>query len=140
VDGSVETYLLLGLVLSVIGSLGAMVLVAVVFVRLPADYFCDSSTREFLPNRHPFLRRAVLFLKNVLGAVLLMVGVILSVPGIPGPGILTVLIALMLLDFRNKRRVERWVISCPLIMRGINSLRRRYGKAPLTNDHQQRRV
>lgn len=134
-DGSIETYLLLGLVLSVISSLGAMVVLGVVLVKLPADYFCDSFAREFLPNTRPGVRRTALFLKNLLGAVLVTVGVILSVPGVPGPGILTILIGLMLLDFRGKRRLERRVISRPIVMRAINGLRRKYGKPPLTPLH-----
>jgi hypothetical protein len=71
-------------------------------------------------------------LKNVLGGVLLMFGVALSVPGILGPGLLTILIGLILLDFRAKRQIERRLIGRPLIMRAINGLRRRYGKPPLT--------
>lgn len=129
---SIETYLLLGVVLSVIGSVGAVALVATVLVKLPADYFCDSSVRAFLPHSHRVVRRTLLFLKNVFGAVLLLIGVVLSVPGIPGPGILVILIGLMLLDFRGKRQLERRVISRPVLIRAINGLRRRYGKPPLT--------
>lgn len=131
-EGSIETYLLLGLLLSVVGSLGAVLLVGTLLVKVPADYFCDFASSECLPRRHPLVRRTLLFLKNVLGATLLVAGVVLAVPGIPGPGIPTILIGLLLLDFRGKRQLERRVISQPVLMRAINGLRRRYGKPPLT--------
>lgn len=69
-DGSIETYLLLGLLLSVVGSLGAVLLVGIMLIKVPPDYFCDSSAREFLPDSHLLVRRTLIFLKNVLGASL----------------------------------------------------------------------
>jgi hypothetical protein len=43
---------------------------------------------------------------------------------------MTIVIGLMLLDFAEKRRWARWVISRPLILRAANSLRRKYEKPP----------
>lgn len=71
-------------------------------------------------------------MKNLFGAVLVALGVVLSLPGVPGPGIPTILIGVMLLDFPGKRRLERWLISLPTILRMINRLRRWFGKPPLT--------
>jgi hypothetical protein len=70
------------------------------------------------------------FLKNLLGAALVVLGLIMSVPGIPGPGIITIVIGLMLLDFAEKRRWARWLMSRPPILRAANRLRRKYGKPP----------
>jgi len=105
--------------------------VGFLLVRLPADYFCDSSSRDFWIDRHPVIRRTGLIMKNVFGAVLVALGVLLSLPGVPGPGLLTILIGVMLLDFPGKRRLERWLIGQPTIVRTVNSLRRRYNKPPL---------
>jgi len=131
VDGSAWIYILLGLALSVVVSVGGLAVVGFLLVRLPADYFCDSSSRDFWIDRHPVVRRIGLIVKNLFGAVLVALGVLLSLPGIPGPGILTILIGIMLLDFPGKRRLERWLIGLPTILRTINRLRRRYGKTPL---------
>lgn len=100
-------------------------------VRLPADYFCDSSSRDFWIDRHPIIRRTGLVVKNLLGAVLVSLGVVLALPGVPGPGILTILIGVILLDFPGKRRLERWLVGRPAILGTINRLRRRYGQPPL---------
>ena len=121
----------IGLVLSVVASIGGLAAVGLLLVRLPADYFCDHSPRDFWVHRHPFIRRTGLVLKNLLGAGLVGSGVLLSLPGVPGPGILTILIGLMLLDFPGKRDLERWLIGRPRVARSVNRLRRRYGKSPL---------
>lgn len=124
------TYLLFGLALSVITTVGFLALVAILFVRLPPDYFCDAVRPGFLADKHPLIRRTGCVLKNVLGALLVAVGVVLSLPGIPGPGIVTILIGVMLLDFAGKRPLEIWLIRRPLVLRTINNLRRRFGKSP----------
>jgi Putative transmembrane protein (PGPGW) len=130
VDGPIETYLLLGFVLSVAASAGGVVVVGIVLVKLPPGYFGDSVVPQPLPSIHPLVRWMVGVFKNLLGAALVMFGLIMSVPGIPGPGIVTIVIGLMLLDFADKRRWARWVISRPPILRAANSLRRKYGRPP----------
>lgn len=129
-DASIETYLLLGFALSVIVSVGGVVVVGIVVVKLSPGYFGDSVVRHPLLNAHPLVRGAAVVLKNLLGAALVVLGLIMSVPGIPGPGIITIVLGLMLLDFAEKRRWARWVMSRPPILRAANGLRRKYGRPP----------
>jgi hypothetical protein len=128
VGGSIETYLLVGFALSIIGTVGGIVTFGIVLVKLPAGYFVDCADGQRVLNAHPLLRRTRVVLKNVLGAVLVALGVIMSVPAIPGLGIITIAVGLMLLDFAEKRRWARWVISRPPILRAVNGLRSKYGK------------
>lgn len=130
-DGATWTYLLLGLVSFAVASVGGLAAVAFLLVRLPADYFREPSPRDFWVDRHPFIRRTGVILKNLVGAILVALGVLLSLPGIPGPGILTIVVGVMLLDFPGKRRLERRLIGRPMILETINRLRRRHGKPPL---------
>ena len=37
--------------------------------------------------------------KNMAGVLLVVLGILLSLPGVPGQGILTILLGIMLLDF-----------------------------------------
>lgn len=111
-------------------SLGA---VAAVIVRLPADYFRDGYASP-MAERHPVVRWTGVVVKNAAGALLVVLGLLLSLPGIPGQGLLTILIGVMLLDFPGKRRIERRLISRPRVLAGINALRARFGKAPLRLD------
>jgi len=123
-----------GLLVFALASVGGLAVAGLLLVRLPADYFCYSRPRGFWVDRHPLIRWTGLILKNVLGGLVVALGVILSMPGVPGPGLLTILIGIMLVDFPEKRRLERWLISRRRALSMINRLRRNYGKPPLHLD------
>jgi len=72
-----------------------------------------------------------LLVKNILGFVLLLAGIILALPLVPGPGILTILLGLALLDLPGKRRLERWIVARPTVFSALNKLRVKHGRPPL---------
>lgn len=109
-------------------------IVSVVLVKLPATYFKRSHNKHFLADRHPVIRALAITGKNVLGAVLVVVGILLSLPGVPGQGMLTILLGIMLLDFPGKPRLEHWIVSRPKILHAINKLRHRFSKPALVLD------
>jgi hypothetical protein len=117
---------------SVLLFVGGMLAAPLLVVRIPADYFLRQQhyTDRWKP-RHPLLRIAFLATKNFAGASLVVVGIVLSLPGIPGPGVLTVLLGLMLLDFPGKFALERRLVRLPLVLATINRLRVRAGRKPL---------
>jgi hypothetical protein len=63
--------------------------------------------------------------------VLVALGVVLSLPGVPGQGLLTILLGIMLLDFPGRHHLEQKLLSKPSIVNTINGLRGRFGKPPL---------
>ena len=69
--------------------------------------------------------------KNIAGILLVALGIVLSLPGVPGQGLLTVLLGIMLLDFPGRDRLEQKLLSKPSIVNTINKLRGRFGKEPL---------
>jgi UPF0716 family protein affecting phage T7 exclusion len=85
-------------------------------------------------GRHPAIRAAGIIGKNILGVLLVVVGILLSIPGVPGQGLLTILLGIMLLDFPGKRRLEQNLLSRPQILKTINRLRARFGKQALEID------
>ncbi|MFT6094455.1 MAG: hypothetical protein ACJA2Q_002360 [Pseudohongiellaceae bacterium] len=98
--------------------------------HLPANYFKAPQRRSALAQRlHPALRIPAIFLKNCLGLLILVLGIIMLV--IPGQGLLTMLIGTLLMDFPGKFRFERWLVQKNAVLSSINWLRRREGKAPL---------
>jgi hypothetical protein len=50
---------------------------------------------------------------------------------LPGQGILTILIGLMLIDFPGKRRLERRLVQQPSVWRAINWMRAKAHQPPL---------
>src|SRR5690348_10146534 len=73
-------------------------------VRMPIDYFRRPERGPSFAKPRSALRVALIVLKNLLGGVLVVLGVILSLPLIPGPGVVTILVGLSLMDFPGKRR------------------------------------
>jgi hypothetical protein len=102
-----------------------------VLTRMPADFFSRPERRQLklAERRRPFWFIVLRTLKNALGGLLVVLGVIMLF--VPGQGLLTIFMALFLLDFPGKRRLQRWVISRPAVHRPINALRRRAGRPPL---------
>jgi len=110
---------------------GSLLVVSVLLVKLPVTYFQDFHSRDFRVGCHPALRLTARIGKNVLGVILVVVGIVLMLPGVPGQGMLTILIGLMLLDVPGKRRFERRIVGRRRILHAINRLRKRFGRPPL---------
>lgn len=127
-------HVLLGVLFSVVTFVLSIAAVTIVLVKLPANYFHSSHTREFLVERHPVLRAVGIVAKNLLGLVLVAAGVVMSLPGVPGQGVLTILLGIMLLDFPGKRTLETRIVSSPRVNSAVNTLRARFGKPPLMLD------
>jgi hypothetical protein len=113
---------------------GSVGIISFILVKLPPDYFQESHSRAFWSDRRPALRWLGLIGKNVLGALLVLLGIVMSVPGIPGQGILTILLGIMLLDLPGKRRVEQKILRQPKVLEKINRWRQKFGKPPLLLD------
>ena len=108
--------------------------IAVVMVKIPANYFSSHYQQDFLPDSTWIVRWGAVIAKNVLGVFLVGLGIILSLPGIPGQGILTILLGLIMLDIPGKRPLEAWIIKRPSVLAAVNNLRARYDKKPLVID------
>ena len=106
----------------------------VVLIKLPDTYFKAEHGREFWVERHPALRWGGLILKNLLGAMLVLFGVVMSLPGVPGQGVLTILLGVMLLDFPGKRQLELKLVSRPKVLSTVNRIRRKFDRPPLGLD------
>ena len=111
-----------------------LAIVSLILVKLPSTYFQKSHNRDILPDSSPLVRVLAKIGKNVLGVVLVALGVVLSLPGVPGQGLLTVLLGIMLLDIPGRRRLEMKIVSRPKILHAINKLRHRFGKRALLLD------
>jgi len=125
---------LIGLGLFLVTFAVNLAIVSFILVKLPASYFQKSHPRDFWTDRHPIVRLIGKIGKNALGVALVLLGVLLSLPGVPGQGLITILLGIMLLDFPGKRRLELKLVSRPRIFNAINKLRHRFGKQPLVLD------
>ncbi len=107
-----------------------IVIVVGVLAALPATYFRDD-------GRPPPRRRGTIpgvigrVLRNALGLVLIILGLLLSLPAVPGQGVLTVLIGLMLIDLPGKRRLEQKLVARPGVLEAMNRVRAWLCRPPL---------
>ena len=122
---------LIGSAIFIASFLFNLAIVSVILVKLPADHFSKNRKTEFWSGRNPALNAAKVIGKNILGVFLVVLGIVLSLPGVPGQGLLTVLLGIMLLDFPGRERLEQKLLSKPSIVNTINRLRGRFGKPPL---------
>jgi hypothetical protein len=125
------TSLLIGALIFVASFLINLGIVSFILVKLPADHFSNSAKTKFWAGRNPALRVIAIIGKNIGGVLLVVLGIVLSLPGVPGQGLLTILLGIMLLDFPGKHRLEQKLLSRPSIVNAINGLRGRFGKPPL---------
>ncbi|MCC5797477.1 MAG: hypothetical protein JJU48_09165 [Methylophaga sp.] len=115
---------------SVLGFVGSLILIPWLVVRIPVDYFSDKE-RHQVPwaEQHQLIRWILLVMKNLLGMVFLIMGLVMLV--LPGQGLLTILIALFLLNFPGKYRLERKIFMMSSVRQAVDWLRNRAGKQPL---------
>lgn len=106
----------------------------IVMVRIPENYFSSHYQQDFMPDSPFLVRWGAVILKNVLGVFLILLGIVLSLPGVPGQGILTILLGLIMLDIPGKRPLEARIIKRPAVLNAINNLRTRFNKPPLVVD------
>lgn len=110
--------------------LGSVIGAAVVLCRLPVDYLRRDIGSPDL-DRPRWQRALSKVAKNALGVLLVLLGVVLSLPGVPGQGLLTILIGVILLDLPGKQRFERRLMTRPSVFAAVNAIRARFGREPL---------
>jgi hypothetical protein len=101
-------------------------------IALPPRYFVDD--HKLWSGRHPLIRSFGIIGKNLLGVLLIVVGALLSVPGMPGQGILTIAIGVVLLDIPGKHRLVRSIVKRRGVLRSINRFRAWFGRPALVVD------
>ena len=120
--------------LSLFLAVGSVALAALIVVRWPVDQFKGLAPHPFWQHRHPLIRAVGLAGKNLAGYLIVLLGIIMALPGVPGQGVLLILIGLTLVNFPGKRRIERRLIQRPSIQRVVNRLRAWFGHPPLEVD------
>jgi len=115
---------------SVIMLIASPLVVGWLVLRLPADYFAWPRRRHLAYwDQHWTLRLAIGVMKNAIGLALVAAGIVMLF--VPGQGLLTIVVGLMLVDFPGKYGFERWLVTRKTVWRSINWLRKRARCEPL---------
>jgi hypothetical protein len=115
--------------IGLVGLLGSLIVVPWLLIKIPSDYFV-AEKREKCPwgNCPPIIRLLLLVIKNIIGVVLILSGIIMLF--IPGQGILTIMAGIVLMDFPYKYKIMRKIIKNSNILRFINKLREKANQEP----------
>lgn len=115
--------------LSLAGLVATIAGVPWVVARLPQDYFNQPHRAAWhFSADEPWFARVLGLFKNLLGALLVLLGIIMLLT--PGQGLLTLLVGLLLMNFPGKYRLERWLVGRPGVLAALNWLRRRSAMPP----------
>ena len=98
--------------------------------QIPSDYFDHQREPQISPlHGYPLLHLSFQLLRNLLGLLLIIAGFLMLF--LPGQGLLTLLLGVMVSHFPGKYRLEQWFIRQPGILNGLNWFRQRGGHPPL---------
>ena len=116
---------------SLVMFLGTLLVVPLLLVKIPEDYFTTPAGEDVEEMRGGNLALWLAFRigKNLIGVLLVLMGVILLV--LPGQGLLTILLGVTLLDLPGKRDLEVALLRRPSVHRAVNWLRRKSDRPPL---------
>ena len=95
---------------------------------IPSDYFINKSSSKFR-SKYPIIWLLSIIIKNILGYTLIIGGILMLV--LPGQGLFTIMIGLMLSNYPGKYLIEKRFIAIPRVLKTINWLRKRSDKSPL---------
>jgi hypothetical protein len=120
-----------GLAISAGAAVISFVAVVAIVISWAPDRFKAEADMAPTVRRPLILHVLLVIVKNLGGAVLVGLGLIMAVPGVPGQGLLTAVIGLSLVSFPGKRRLERRLIRRAFLLRAVNRLRARFHRPPL---------
>jgi len=121
-----------GLLFSVVTIIASYGLIVIGMIKIPADYFSSTYVKEINQDKHFSLRWGTFILKNIIGFLLIIAGIVMIFT--PGPGVPTILLGLIMMDIPGKRPLEAKLIQRPLVLSAVNDLRSKYNKPPLVMD------
>ena len=134
VRGISHENLVITVMIFVISTVGSMVLTTAVLVTLPADYLIADAPRSVRDTKTGTINASLVF-KKIAGILLILVGLVMSVPGVPGQGLLTIGCGLLLLDLPIQRKVFRKALSLGNALMVVNRWRKRFGREDLIMDN-----
>lgn len=114
--------------LSAIALLATLAAVPVLLLALPPDYLSGHPPPRSAHWPKP-MRWVYRIGKNAVGAILILAGLAMLV--LPGQGLLTLTVGLVLTDVPAKRRILRRILGRKRVLALVNRLRRRFQRPPL---------
>jgi hypothetical protein len=109
--------------LSIATFVGTLIIIPILVVRIPSDYFKrkEQKQKSCYKNKYEAICFIGTVLKNLLGILFVLAG--LGMLFLPGQGLITILIGIMLLNFPGKLALQLRILQQPNVLRAINWMR-----------------
>jgi len=113
-----------------VGFIAGLAAAGICVLWLPVDYF-ERERRPYwdVGQCSPALRWSLVVARNLVGGALLIAGIAMLL--LPGPGLLTTLLGLVLVDLPGKHALIRRILAREHVLAAANRLRARFHKPPL---------
>ena len=95
---------------------------------IPTNYFIKKNMVKSKKS-YSFIWLISIIVKNLIGYTLILGGLLMLV--LPGQGLFTILMGLILSNYPGKYNIERRFISIPSVLKTVNWLRKKSNKPPL---------
>lgn len=95
---------------------------------IPTNYFIKKNMVKSKKS-YSFIWLISIILKNLIGYTLILGGLLMLI--LPGQGLFTILMGLVLSNYPGKYNIERRFISIPSVLKTVNWLRKKSNKPPL---------
>jgi len=124
----IQSHTALIFALSVAMFVASLIVMFVLIVRMPEDYFLRKRERPWKQS-HPALRLGLMVVRNLVGAALVLAGIVML--AMPGQGVLSILVGLSLLDIPGKRKLETAIVQREPVHKSLDWIRNKAGRPPL---------
>ena len=123
-----KTYILWLATISLFVFIFSLVSIKWLVALIPTDYFVKKDISKSKKS-YSLLWLMSIIVKNIIGYTLILGGILMLV--LPGQGLFTILMGLILSNYPGKYTIEKRFISIPSILKTINWLRKKSNKPRL---------
>jgi hypothetical protein len=102
-----------------------------VLMRLPEDYFLRQEENTAVLRSRSGRHSMLLIFRNLVGIAMIVMGGILALPLVPGPGLILMILGLSMTNFPGKQKLKLGLLRTPVALNTVNWLRRKTGRPPL---------
>ena len=108
---------------------GTLIAIPIFIISIPVDYFEQLKEGRGLIKKHPLAYFVLRIARNTAGVILLGMGIAMLL--LPGQGLLTMLVGLILIDFPGKKSLILRIVQNQTIYNSLNWIRECAHRPPL---------
>ena len=114
-------------IVSIISFFGSIIIIPKIIINLSSDFFINGKNPR-MDDQNLLIRIVFSLIKNALGFLLFLCVIIMLF--IPGQGLLTMFLGLVLMDIPGKHRLQLYFLRLRAVQKSLNWIRNKNGAPP----------